>query len=315
MSAESRWLNDGVTLDDLSYMIDTHWPFDQHIGSSGFPIAGNFSYEIYREEESAIRLLMDSMNHIRKSRLDAEIAKSLYVAILLRTIGAFHAELRLTFDQFQAIEQNLPDDYGLYLNIFAIRDISSTNRDEYFDYIDQLGRTRDWLPFFSSPDNLKPQVETYANAFIEHPERSGLLEPLSVFAQEGSTSSIPTYLLDPKRHSDLRFQLAALIIRIAQSDWDPREAQELAKYSAEFITNEPGICEKIMRVVTANNLNGPNVEAFLLELRRLLVTAKSESIDQVILALDNSLRHRTTHLRERWSDLGLPKGLHTLIQV
>ena len=138
---------------------------------------------------------------------------------------------------------------------------------------------------------------------------------LAELAAFGHRFSIPQYLSRPEKYSDKRSQGSALIIQLAQQGWDQPTGKALAKYTLELATDNAEMLNRALMAIDTNRIVGLPIEAYLLEL--LNNTPNSEWLNKmrILDALENSLRHRTSHLLETWEELGLPRSLKRLIQA
>ena len=112
------------------------------------------------------------------------------------------------------------------------------------------------------------------------------------------------------------FRDAAIIVRLSQGHWSQNEAHSFAKHVIELAGESPGICNRVLHVISRHKAADSFVEEFLLELHERLPVTEWETTGKMIQALNTSLRYRTSRLGDPqvWSDLGLPSGLHRLLR-
>lgn len=103
--AEKRWGDRGVTIDDIFYMTDERWPFDQHIARAGFPfIVSNYSVYTSAEGVTGLKSILKIYDQLEESNIRAKMAD---IALSLTAYTHEGETVTLSFDQLSEIVRDL----------------------------------------------------------------------------------------------------------------------------------------------------------------------------------------------------------------
>jgi hypothetical protein len=319
--AEERWLTHGVVVEDLYYMTDERWPYDDGVAGQGFPFAAvghGFSMGL----DSLVQSLLDLHMQLGSSHARATVADCILYVLGMDAVSGDDSDLleSISFDKIRilATEASLSRDYSAKALLTLFDTLVKANPGsaaigESTDFWDCLGMQENLLPPYSSPNHL---ANLLSEVFCRAPTRAGVLRLLSLCVVSGARPSIPLDYLDPHKYSDPAFREAAILVRLTQGGRDQDDARALARFVAELIDERPDIDNLAMQVLSAHRISGPYADRFLLELRRLLPVVRWKMINQTVQALNESLSRRTSCLGNPriWSALRLPKGLNNLIR-
>ena len=343
--AEERWRSKGLLGEDIRYMVDAHWPFDRYIARYGFPfiiggsdldprrfspslIMSRWRRRLFGQATALIRTLLMIYLDLEQSRIRSRVAS------WLLEVHRYSRNLDDSRTQ-ELLRENLP---GILSDLVQAQEVigiewlnlliqSHKFSDETIDLLDIMGR----YPYLTGSRTLPDVKRLTLESFLGNPERVGILKILFFLEIEDSigytfksqvqtfkdindsstrVSRIPAEILDPSKYDDPMFKEAAIIVRLAQEDWDDDEARLLAKYTAELSFQRPEIIEIVLEV-----LSGQRADLFLLELRSQLPPSALNSLRQIDVRLRKSLESRTSRLRklEIWQKLGLPPILEVVI--
>ncbi len=320
-AAEERWSAQGVVSEDLDYMTDEHWPFDREIGLSGFPFANaNGSIEHNPSLEALARELLEIHAQYTGTHIGARLADwTLFALGVYAEQKPSPQEVRvvvpalLTWNQLRTIVEEHADPLDwLWLDGLALLTEEAMTTEDFANLIDYAGR-QDHVYLGRG---LAKRSELLSRAFCRQSSRVGVLRVVAELSLLGTRPSVPSDLLDPRLYDDPRFREAAIMVRLAQGDWNKDQAGVLATHVAELTSEHPESARRCLNALSACAIAGAHVDQFLLGLMTLLPTTQWKMVRLAHQGLNDSLRRRTTRLADPqiWSRLKLPAGTYNLIR-
>ncbi len=303
LEAESRWQDNGVRQQDLQYMSDVHWPFDNSINKVGFPIACSDVTSNAEEHAKQIAWLLSVYNSQSASKLKSRLA---FLLLNLMREYSFLTHVKIQSLTPRLIRQLITDAEVKWKFTFISDNIPIPRElDEewvdLFEYIGNIGL------FFYSRSRINTLASQLSAAYIENPRRHGLLKVLSRLFGGIPKYRIPDKLLAPSRFNSDELKRAALEVRLAQGKWDDAEASRLARLTTKLMMDSDRVHSPLM-TTTRFHRNKGDVERYALALRTELMTNPASDLSVVMDMLDTVMRSRTSQLNRKgvWLDLGLP---------
>lgn len=215
---------------------------------------------------------------------------------------------RLTKDQ----DQPFPFDAALLAARSALRD------EGWLDVLDEIGRTKTGY-FYGHVDEA--DLQALATLFIRYPACAGLL-PLIV---EGLTSypvmvaakleSLNFPWVQFEQYDDPKIRWTAVVLELIQGGFHAERAHELAAITTMLKSQGVANLTDALTALARRERFDEATEHYLLELRRQLSDAKWMEQSQVVNALNNALRRRSSGVTELgiWRTLALPEKLLDLV--
>ena len=312
--AEERWANTKILMmDELEYLDDSRWPYDQNIGQHGFP----FSCSFLSFEMNGVRILSNSLidkyEHIKEGK-----AKFWAVHCLINSLSTSFFK-----QQTQSVEispEKLKQIFelgwkwykGLNFDLLQSLSIPKNLTKEWIEFFVWLGKEEDLRHGL----NNKPwkYADQIANWFTTQPEKfSGLLRILGGLAFSGSQFTVPKDILTETifKQSDA-FDIA--LLRLSHTDCQVDEIDELARdficlYQQKKTTNAISLA---LQMLTRPLFPPERRELFALSLWKelsLLENDYSIPLREVLEILATKMNRQKSNLSEAniWNELALPK--------
>jgi hypothetical protein len=211
-------------------------------------------------------------------------------------------------------DQNQPFPFGVAL-LAAQRALCD---EEWLDVLDEIGR-RKTAYFDEDVDEINLRV--FTTLLARYPDRAGLL-PLIV---EGLISYPPPVAakLESLHLPRVRFeqydvpkiQWAAVVLELIQGSFLAERARELAAITATLKLQGLANLTEVLTALARSEQFDEATDHYLLELWRQLSDAKWVEQSQVVNALNNTLRRRSSGVTELrvWRALALPEKLLDLV--
>lgn len=307
-AAERRWVDDGITLEDLSSYCETTLPFDKTIGVRGFPCA-----RLVNWTESGIprcnitSVLLEALEATEDLQLRSSLRRFIFSNLISRRRAEdSHHPLVPAVKWRNLCEEERP----LNLNLLAVTQFVWPEKlePEWLEFFEWLGNSESTLQVVRRQAKRSVIPEQLAAAYTVNPELNGVLRVLGQFAIAGYPVSIPERLLGPTRFADARFQLAAILLLLCQGSLNSIENYVETLVRIEKMEPKLKAVHLALRTVTLPRGAGREIETFVLSLRRQLVGTSTELVTECDEALLWLLRRRNSNLndRTRAEQLGLP---------
>jgi hypothetical protein len=314
--AEHRWQENGITFQDLEYLVSLHQPFDQNVDKIGFPIPSGESFWLKDPDPVSLLQAFHAFLGLKEkttfphliTRIEKFMAFTL--SVLSRSSDIFEL---ISVEEFSDMLSKSAQLIWIYSTLIKSA-YENASTDVFLKLINNLGyKTR--LNPFESIDS-KPIVQTLVTAFIEDPSRLNIFNILSQLIILGSIKPLlPHQLISLDRYKDSHLRQAAIILQLAQQDWEDFPADQLALNISEVSKEEDRIIDDVLHTIDRHNMVGQDVESLLIKLyHHLLENDNWIQAGQVWEAMDNLAQKRHSDLLSVWSNLGLPKGLDKLVQ-
>jgi hypothetical protein len=308
-AAEERWLQRGITDDDLRAMTDDHWPFDERIAERGFPFAA--SINSFREKSSPTQTgkSPNRFHQIPQSQMKAWLASAILNS-LRGPLWSRGKSAPLSLADIQELFRAAP---AGYLQPFPFAwfleplNTPTPLSSEWIDFFDWVGRQQ---PLFYWGDVDWRHTEQLVYSFAAAPEaRRGLLPLLVALAASGNKCEVSREVLTVCHGWDVRAKKYSVLLSLARGDWTSEEASELAK---NIVRNKPGgaIVWKAFHLLRRYPMT--RSANFALAVLRHLPTSgqqRIEAMDASVSALAEYLNKRRGPLEDLaiWRRLNLPE--------
>ena len=316
--AEVRWRRQGITVEDITTLSDEHLILNPNIAHKGFPFSvGSWGMNHSGNYNDLLRRLLAVYSQIGGMRAAKDAAYWIITILSYRYDEISINSTESTLERFRFLARDIFNS-RYHFNLASVRAIQWAEpiSDEWVDFIDYLGRQRNstlsrHFPFTVKSEKLMRRISA---AFINNPDKVGLLRILSFYALDGGDISIPSNLLNPDHFDSDVYRHAAVIITVMQEQRSEVELTFLAEHLAQFIKNQEFAAE-FDRIVE-NLRPGSDTDLLYIKLRALMPPSAWEATGKVCAALEDSMKRRTSQLFDPkiWSSLNLPTGLTPLLR-
>jgi len=316
LAAENRWKERGVTLEDLLHLTDDRWPFDGEIAERGFPVAAAYYFGWTRGEKFPLidEDFLSCLNAV--PRVQSTLAPRLLLSLVSVRQTTFSLQLvtklvRLAITQ----TESFPFDIVLLAAKRALRD------EAWLGILDEMGTATTTNVAYFHRDFDETSLQALITLFLRHPACVGLL---SLIAQ-GFTAYPPPVAakiesLDLPRvrfeqYDDPKIQWAAVVLELIQGGLKKERAHELAAMTTILKSQGVGKIAHALDALSRSVQFDETTDHYLLELWRQSMDAQEGEQEQVIRALNNALRRRSSGVTELgvWRALALPEKLLDLV--
>ena len=326
-AAEKRWQERGVTRDDLKYMSDAHWPYDQRIAEIGYPFAiGGICYTQSPHLFTMTKGIYTIYVGLKSGRVKKKVADWLMFLLGIcgekgKRISDFGSEELLNIvNTSQTPVFNL----GI-LNALSKFDWQDQNLACVLDSIG--GEEHRSISFFYGLRFKNDKVAYEFAPMLDRlyqasPKLNGVFRLLTAVCVAGYHPSGFFSYPPPMKYTEPQIQKAAILLRLAQGDWTTDEAQELGSLIVHATTKlkqtehrHPFLPENdlndVFQLLDNHNLKGPHVDVFLLTILDKLQDHNWRVKASTIRKIINSQRRRLSGLgtKETWEATELPKKL------
>jgi len=315
LAAENRWKERGITLEDLLHLTDDRWPFDGEIAERGFPVAAASYFGWTRRNKIPLidEDFLSCLNDVPQvqSALAPRLLLSFVYSRQTFSLQLLTKLVRLTITQ----TESFPFDVVLLAAQKALRD------EGWLGILDEMGTaTTSYVGYFHR--NLdETGLQALITLFLRHPACVGLLSliaqgltsyPLAVAAKIESLD-LPRVRFE--QYDDPKIRWAAVVLELIQGGLKKERAHELAAITTMLQSQGVGNLAHALDALSRSEQFDEITDHYLLELRRQLLDAQEGEQAQVIKALNNALRRRSSGVTKLgvWRDLALPEKLLDLV--
>ena len=293
LTAEQRWIDHGLSRQDLEHSLALHAPFDREVARIGAPI-GAASWRIDGNTDDALPQFESWMERAADPRLGATFATLLLFMAGTRTDGQ-----RMGLATLRSAVANLDGDPTATSDVSVLRwlDADDQPSDDIIDVVDRYGRLRLGVGWRS-----RDTLEALIPLIRRDPSRPGLWRLLAVDLYD-------LMEMRPTKRRDLDLDLdlcpapeAALILALVGPDPSQVSAVEVER----GLRSDERWAVYIREALAEATAIGGGVEQLLLELRtRPSYMANDELYVAGLLSVQLSRRLSELQDRDRWEELEL----------
>jgi hypothetical protein len=175
---------------------------------------------------------------------------------------------------------------------------------EFFEW---LGNRIDGVWYSGIGGRSLWQAVLLAQAYINNPNRKGLLAILGGLALSGSKLSIPSELLNENDLETDNHRFSAFLIRLAEGSWDESEAKKLAQGFTSLRDKSDHLWMGF-EMLDNHSRKTQAKESFGLALLDQLDPSRFDDHSHAIAFLDKLMRQRRSKITNaaKWKECGLP---------
>ena len=314
-AAERRWAEKGITSVDVVSMSDDRLPFDANIGTSGFPIGLPFGYlRFYLPDDSVFRDLLTLRSQMPKCVARSFIARAIdrYLYQILH-IGSTHAPNvtgAMTLKSILDVYDDIPSG-GLVSSgiVAALAEYSAEEIASFFSGMNRRGiRFRTLIEL---DDTKTKGIKRLVDAFNTLPDKTALLPIVGAIAESGYLAGEQLNFPDKDQLDSARLRADALLVKLRHEPWGNQTVEEVIDEIQEMALQSPEIFTRVMTTIRRNQLSGPMIDNFLVELERFLPKQDYVAVREYGRLLNNSLRRRKSGLNNpsQVRAFNLPSGV------
>ena len=319
-AAETRWLDKGITRDDLLSMSDDRLPFDAKIGETGFPTTISMPGVLIDPRSRAnLGYVLDIFDNLSPGKTRS------FVATIINWLFFIHS-----FDDLSDPESKFPDiDYqtlksvyrevprGSLIPILMIVDLIGNSIQQVAEFC-QILKDKSFVPACGGAiqNRGRQSVTMLRRAYMGLDEDALLLPILGLVAENGHLVDQYVDIKDQKSLENVEERLAALIINLSQEKWQFDSSEQLISSAQEMGNSSGDVFNRIVTTLKSNRPAGENVDKFVVALRRLIPSNDLRAHGRYVNLLEDVLRRRTS----QFADLKeaprfvLPEGVIELLK-
>ncbi|MGZ8172452.1 MULTISPECIES: hypothetical protein [Methylobacter] len=288
--AEQRWQELGVIGKDFFYGPEAGLPFDQHIADVGFPFIGSSARYSYGINASPLTSIVETLFSLLQSLSTSPAKLSLaHDLLFLLEIAGKTDEI---CGELSAAElcHLLSDVQRDRMNIKLIRSLS--------DHFWRESESINVLIMLGGFDNLRCSVkfddfdDRLEKLVMQHSTEGGLWRLMAATCVYGYRPNLPGLAPNPTAFSDPRYQVAALLVQLAQTRWNETEAVALAEQLATLGKTVDKAIIDTLSIIEEHEITGRAVELFLVALFNALPPSAWQDRRNVVKAMQEQQRRR-----------------------
>ena len=320
-AAETRWLDKGITWNDLLSMSDDRLPFDARIGETGYPttlpvIAALITPPIQRAKLVDLLEIFDNLPPGKTRSFVATTINWLFFVHYFSEDPDEASEFHyLGFQKLISIYREVPP--GSLIPIHLVVGVIGDSIQQVAEFF-QTFKDKNFVLHSEGPSRIrrKESVAVLRRAYMGLDEDALLLPILGVVAEN---SHLEGQYVDIKTRKPLETteeRLAALIINLCQETWQSDSYEQLI-VSAQGVGGPSGnVFDRIVTTMESTKPTGENVDKFVVALRALIPSDDFGAHKRYANLLEDILRRRTSQFSDtkEASRFALPEGVVELLR-
>ena len=299
-AAEDRWLERGVTAEDISSMSDDRVPFDREIDSRGFPVT--LPLWPYLPADDARVRLIDNLLDLHSTLDDSEsrrfVARAIALSLIYHAITENHSEiilpnnlsirsLRSVYEDLQAVS---------YIPLSMILELISDNNEETTEFFAAMAQRRNVFPNYAVRRNMSEEKLSLAlRLFTYSPEKANLLPVMEALARNGLLHGRHVGELSPDDFPHTEQKVAAFVISLAQESWTTDRSTLLMQSFSRIGDGGEDTLDSIISTLFNSRFSGPWYDAFVVQLGTAIPIEMYSTRRHYWELLEDSLGRRTSN--------------------
>ena len=298
--AENRWIERGVTAEDLISMSDDRVPFDRGIDSQGFPVTLPM-WPYVQADDDRIRLIGNLLDlHIAMGDSESRrfVARAIAVGLLYHSITESQREIVLpsnfSIRSLQSVYEDIPS--GSYIPLSVILDLISDLNEEATEFFSSIGHMSNKFPSYGIRPNMSEEkLGLILRLFTYAPDKASLLPVLESLARSGLLNGrkVGELSADDFEYSDQK--VAAFVISLAQESWMTDRSTLLMHSLARIGDGVADALDSIISTLLNSRFSGPWYDAFVVELGTVVPNGMYSTRRRYWDLLEDSLGKRTSN--------------------
>ena len=315
VSAENRWIERGITFEDISSMTDDRLPFDGKITTSGFPVTlSAWPIVMFSDESTLLSNLSTIHSQLPKCESRSFIARIFELCLFHSSVVVTPGERRVGGDinahTLLSIYEDLGPDHGVPLYM-PIEQICGSSQEIADFFAATAGRRSRFAMYFYRQPLSAGQVERLWRAFQEVEDNSVLLPVIGVLAEHGYLMDRSISVPEPEELESPDQKVAALLVLLARETWEADNSERFLELIQQTSLLSDGVFERVITTVQENRPRGSFSNLFLDKLERLLPQDDYEIRMHYIHFIGDCLRRRLSKFSDpnKIRQFNLPQGM------
>ena len=321
-TAEKRWLENGITEEDILSMSHDRLPFDSKISVSGFPITMPAFAHVWYSSEATDKLesLLRIYNQMGKGRSRSFMAEMIIVCL-------FHAHLRrepsegpitgtMNLGKLREIFGDLMPESHIPFEV-VVSQLQHSNQEIVEFFTDSALRRIRFLVVRLGQSHYSDGINRLVKAFESSPGGNELLPVIGLLAEHGLLGEFTIKIPERESLDNPDHRIDAFIILLSQQSWKFDNSEELAEFAREVCEISDTSHQRVFNTLLLNRSNGDYLDKFLLEFRRILQDGDYESQTKFMSLLENPLRRRISRFADpdESEQFNMPRGITALLRT
>ena len=273
--AELRWIESGVTTEDIVSMSDDRLPFDREIDIRGFPVTVDI-WPYVRTGVDRMKLvgsLLDLHGLMDESKARRFVASAIGVSLIHHTITNDPHEVtlpnNLSLRSLRAVYEDIPT--ITYIPLSIVLELIGDKDEEISEFFVSLSRTNSDFPSYGiRPNNSDEKVSRLLRVFTYASDKTFLLPVMESLARVGLLNgrSIGELSSDDFEHAD--HKVAAFVLSLAQESWSTDRSTSLTHALPRIVAIAPDAVDRIISTLIQERFSGPRYDEFIVALGTLI---------------------------------------------
>ena len=315
VSAENRWIERGLTLEDISSMSDDRLPFDSGVATSGFPITlSAWPMAVMSDESPWLANLLTIHSQLPKGESRSFIARMVEICLFhvsfLFAPGKQLEQGVISARTLLSIHEDIGPDSVTPLSV-TIEQIAGSSQEIADFFATTAGRRNQFEVYFYRQPLNPVQVERLWRAFQEVNDNSVLLPVIGVLAERGYLADRSISVPEPDALETPDHKVAALLVLLAKEPWETDNTERFLELIQQTSLLSEGVFQRVITTVQENRPHGPFLNQFLDKLERLLPQDDYQARMHYIAFIGDCLRRRVSKFSDpnQIRQFKLPQGM------
>ena len=319
LAAENRWMERGITVEDLRSMTDDRLPFDDSIGTSGFPVTLSvWPMAIYGDEGKMLANLASVHSQLPNGKSRLFLARMFEVCL-------FHASLvvrgneqvapgTVDVNSLLSIYEDLGPGHVLPLSMI-IGQIMGSSKEIAGFFAAMAEHRNQFSPYLYRQPLNQEQVERFRQAYRDVSDNTVLLPVIGCLAEHGYLAGHCLDIPCPEDLENPGLKTSAFVALLATESWETDNTERLLELLREIGLSSEDVYDRAITTVRENMPTGSFLNNFLLGLERTLPNNDYETRMSYVYLLEDYLRRRVSQFSDpkQFREFNLPQGVIELL--
>ena len=274
-AAELRWIESGVTADDIVSMSDDRLPFDHEIAIRGFPVTlPIWPYVLPGADRiSLVGNLLDLHSSMDDSEARRFVAKTIAVSLIHHAITENQREMtlpdNLSLRSLKSVYEDIPTFSSIPLTILL--ELISDMDEEVTDFLTSVNRAKGRFLNYGLKQNIvEKKLSQVLRIFTYASDKTHLLPLMEALARDGLLDGRSIGELSVDDFEDADHKVAAFILSVAQESWLTDRSNLLTQVLTRIAGVTPDAIDRIITTSMNGRFSGPRYDDFIVQLGTLI---------------------------------------------
>ena len=299
-AAELRWIESGVTIEDIISMSDDRLPFDHKIDVQGFPVtlplwpyAGSGSDRV-----TLVGDLLDLHGSMDDSESRRFVARLIAISLIYLALTEHSDESvlpnNLSLRSLQSVYEDIPhlSYYPLSIILKLIGDVD----EEITEFFASMSRVSSQFPSYGFGHNIgEEELSRFLRVFAYASDKASLLPVMEMLSKVGLLNGRSIGELSSDDFEQADHKVAAFVISLAQESWLTDRSTLLKEALAQIASVTPNAIDRIISTLMSGRFSGPRYDEFIVELGTVIPIHLHSTRTDYWDLLEDSLGRRTSN--------------------